>query len=549
MKLNLHGNPIELRRKLCRKSFYYFVRTFWDILIPEDPVWNWHIKYLCDELQEAAELVFQKYCRACDVDIDEPNPDEPVEECPECGCKKIKQGRPKAHDIIINISPGSTKSTIASVMFPAWVPTRMPTARSICGSFTQPLGLDLSVKSRDIVTSDRYKETFPVAADLRRDQATKSHWKNTSGGSRYTCTVGGSVTGMHGHFLIIDDPLDPKGSRSKADREAANYWMNETLPSRKVDKKISVTFLIMQRLHQDDPTGNRLEKARSKKAKNKEDKVKHICLPAELTPAVRPRALRKYYVDGLMDPVRLSREVLEEVLDDGEYVYASQYLQSPVPLSGGMFKVKRLKFDIPPPLRQFKRISRAWDKAGTEGGTGAYTAGVKLGVCGTGRIWILDVVRDRLDAGEREDWIKAVAETDDNQSRPKKTRQVVEQEPGSGGKESANNTVDNLQGHVVIVDRPTGKKEERADPIASQVNRGRVYIALNPDGTKPVWFVDYCEEMQFFPESTHKDQMDGTSAAFEDVAGRKKRAGAVGRTGSKRKRSRRRRRASKTRNH
>ena len=35
----------------CRKSFFYFVKTFWDVIIPETPVFNWHIEYLCEELQ------------------------------------------------------------------------------------------------------------------------------------------------------------------------------------------------------------------------------------------------------------------------------------------------------------------------------------------------------------------------------------------------------------------------------------------------------------------------------------------------------------------
>ena len=67
---------------LCKKSFYEFVIEFWDVVVPEEPVYNWHIKYLCDEIQEMAERVFR--------------------------------GERKKHDLIINIAPGSTKSTIAA---------------------------------------------------------------------------------------------------------------------------------------------------------------------------------------------------------------------------------------------------------------------------------------------------------------------------------------------------------------------------------------------------------------------------------------------------
>jgi hypothetical protein len=45
----------------------------------------------------------------------------------------------------------------------------------------------------------------------------------------------------------------------------------------------------------------------------------------------------------------------------------------------------------------------------------------------------------------------------------------VEQEPGSGGKESAEATVRMLKGHRAYCDRVTGSKETRAEPFAAAV--------------------------------------------------------------------------------
>jgi hypothetical protein len=42
----------KAKAEMCRRSFYYFVQQFWEIIINETPVWNWHIEYLCNELQE-----------------------------------------------------------------------------------------------------------------------------------------------------------------------------------------------------------------------------------------------------------------------------------------------------------------------------------------------------------------------------------------------------------------------------------------------------------------------------------------------------------------
>lgn len=481
----------QLVRSICRESFQDFVREFWHTVIAEPLVENWHMPYLCDRLQDAAERVFA--------------------------------GKPKEHDIIINVPPGTSKSTIASVMFPAWAWTRLATARCICGSYTQPLALELSTRSRDVVQSDLYRLAFPEV-EPRSDQWTKSHWKNLLGGSRYACTVGGSVTGMHGHFLLIDDPLDPKGARSDEEIKNANHWMTETLPSRKVDKEIAVTVLIMQRLHQNDPTGHLLGK--------RKDGILHICLPAELSTHVKPAALRRRYVDGLLDPLRLTKRALKEARADlGEYGYSGQFRQHPVPLGGGMFKVDKLTTDTPPPLDRkgvWRLVVRYWDKAGTHEG-GAYSVGVLMGVTratdhqGNPRYWVLNVKRGQWASNVREQAILETARHDAQLLGPNESvyEVGVEQEPGSAGKESAEGTVGRLAGFVVRRDPPTGDKVLRADRFSVQVNDGFVSMAPGP------WNAAYAEELQYFPDSTYKDQVDASSGAFKLLVTPRRRIGSL----------------------
>ena len=469
----------KLTAFVCRDSYFEFMKEFWEVIIPEKPHWNWHIPFLCDELQKLAEAVFR--------------------------------GDDKLYDMIINISPGSTKSTIASVGYLPWIWTRMPQARMICGSHTHELVLDLSRKSRDIILSDKYKRLFPNI-DLREDQNTKGYFVNTKGGMRFSCTVGGKTpTGMHGHFLVVDDPIDPMKAISELEIKSANSWMNETLPTRKVNKSLTPTLLIMQRLHQNDPSGNRLSR--------KDGNVRHICLPAKLPPpeegnSVFPEELRENYIDGLMDPKRLPTKVLEESLREmGAYGFAGQYLQTPVPLGGGMFMTKRLQLGTPP--EKFKRILRYWDKAGSAG-KGAYTVGVKMGLTHDGAIWILDVCRFQHEAATREKIIKQTAIID-----TKKVLVGVEQEPGSGGKESAEATVKNLLGYIVLIDIPKGDKVLRADPFSVQVNAGNVYLK------EGLWNADYIEEMKYFPYSTYKDQVDASSGAFALLVKGRTKIGAV----------------------
>ena len=211
----------ELVASICKESFFEFVKEFWDVVIPEPYIHNWHIELLCNEFQIAVERVFL--------------------------------GLPKLYDIVVNISPGTTKSTIVSVMLPAWAWTRMPSLRAIGGSHGASLSHNLSRLNRQLVKSEKYQRCFPHIR-LSIDQDAKSHFVNTSGGSRYAVGVGGSVVGLHGHLLLVDDPVDPAGAISEVEMVTANRWMDETLATRKVDKAVTLTILIMQRLHQNDCT-------------------------------------------------------------------------------------------------------------------------------------------------------------------------------------------------------------------------------------------------------------------------------------------------------
>jgi predicted phage terminase large subunit-like protein len=457
---------------ICRQSFYEFLREFWEVIVQEEPQLNWHIKFICDELQTIAERVFL--------------------------------GLPREYDEVINVPPGSTKSTICSQMFPAWVWTKMPSAKFICASYAYPIALKDSIRTRDIVQSEKYKECFSDI-QMREDQNTKGLFVNTKGGYRYSCGVNGAVTGVHGHFLLIDDPINPEEAYSQADLKQVNRWMSTTLPPRRINKKVSTTILIQQRLHQSDPSGDMLLKP----------KVRHVCLPGELTDGISPPELKSFYRDGLLDPDRMPRNVLDELKKElGDYGYSSQILQDPVPLGGGMFKVDKLQYHDAV-TRQIVRMVRSWDKAGTKDG-GAWSVGVLMGIDTAGEFWVLDVIRGQWGSTEREEQILIAAEKDKEE-----VRIIIEIEGGSGGKESGENTIRNLAGFHVIPHHPTSDKETRAYPFSSQVGGGNVHIL------KRHWTKDYVEELRYFPHSRYKDQVDASGSAFNYLARKKKRIGAI----------------------
>jgi len=152
-------------------------------------------------------------------------------------------------------------------------------------------------------------------------------------------------------------------------------------------------------------------------------------------------------------------------------------------------------------------IVRYWDKAGSES-RGCYTAGVKIGRLADKRYIVLDVVRGQWGAVEREKIIRQTAELDG-----KAVKVWIEQEPGSGGKESAEATIRNLAGYTCKADRPTGDKVTRAEPYAVQVEAGNVLVMRSH------WTQAFIDEHKTFPGGEYKDQIDAVSGGFNKLCG------------------------------
>jgi predicted phage terminase large subunit-like protein len=474
-------NPHAVTRELNNRSLYHFLQHFWSSCSAHTFSPNWHIEYICKELEQVAE---------------------------QAGAKL-----PRLHDTIINIPPGSTKTLTCSIMFPAWCWTKWPWMRFITASYSAQLALESADYCRDLVKSDAFQRLYPDIR-IKEDKDTKSNFKivytangrQFSSGGRYSTSVGATIMGFHGDILIIDDPLNPTQAASEIQLKIANDWMEQSLPTRKTNKDNTPTILIQQRLHQDDPTGHWL-------AKQKEN-IRHISLPGEIRnykKQLKPPEVEKYYIDDLLDVNRISWKVLKDLEADlGQYGYAGQIGQDPTPPGGGMFKVDHFQFlSVRPEARTIVHTIRAWDKAGTADG-GAYTAGVKMSKLMNGSWLVEDVKRGRWSSNERERIIRETAEADGLN-----VEVWLEQEPGSAGKEYAEGTIRNLAGFVCKAKTATGDKPTRADAFSVQVNIGAVSLMTG------LWNHLYLEELRFFPFSTFKDQTDASSLGFSQLVSKR----------------------------
>jgi len=472
----------KIAAEMAKRSLFRFTKEFWSEISADDPSWNWHIPLLC---RKAEEYIY-----------------------------RVAANKPKKSDLIINISPGTTKSTIFSQMAPAWAWANWPWMKFICASYSDLLALEQADKCRTIVKSKKYQTYFPYI-QMRKDKDSKKnyqiiYWEENektgkieelNGGSRYSTSVGGSLTGFHGHVGIIDDPVSPAQTDSQTELATANRWLGQTLSTRKISKANTPILMIMQRLHENDPTGYMLCK------KNK--KIEHICLPGTcIGYEVKPEKYKKKYKDGIFDVQRMNKDVLVEMEADlGQYGFAGQVGQQPTPPSGGMFNVKRLtRIDFMPDLKEIVQSVRYWDKAGSHE-EGAYTVGVLMHRLKSGQFLVSDVVRGQWAALERENNISRIIKIDSTIFK-KNMRTYIEQEGGSGGKESAESTIRTNSGYLIEADRPVGDKTTRADTYSVQVNGGNVLIL------KADWNTEYKSELQYFPKSTYKDQVDSSSGAF-----------------------------------
>jgi len=314
--IDLVRAELELRRRRAHElaqtmPLAEFVRQAWHVIEPgTELVWGWHIDAICEHLEA------------------------------------VTDGRVRR--LIINIPPGLMKSVLVSVMWPAWMWLRGPDKRLLAGSYEQSLALRDAVRTREILTSEWFRETFLPGWTLKRGQNVKSRYANTAAGERMSFSVGGKLTGFRGNGWIVDDPLNMKDAMSEAARDEAIRVVSKALPTRLNDQRTGWRVIVMQRLHEEDPTGYLLDKSPKGWC--------HLCLPMEYDPEIAI-ATQIGWTDPRTEPGELLFEEMfpESVLADmredlGPAEYAGQFLQRPTPAKGLVFERDWIRYvDAPPP--------------------------------------------------------------------------------------------------------------------------------------------------------------------------------------------------------
>jgi len=449
-----------LEKKLCEMSFYEFFKAAWIVVEPAVPLsTNWHHKYICDLLQEE--------------------------------CERVIAQKPKTKDVIINVPFRSTKSLIVTVMFPVWAWIKSPKLRFITSSYSATLSIELATKSRDIIFSDWFKRRWGDVFHIKKDQNLKERYENNFVGMRRATSVGGTVTGQGGDFLIVDDPLSPQMASSATERENANEWYRTTFYSRLNQPDIGVRIIIMQRVHEEDLTGFLL-------SKETRLKYKHICIPAKSGDNnIKPAYLEEFYDKdtGLFWEDRFSQSTLDDYRSAlGSYGYAGQLQQTPTPLDSGMihkdwFKVDRYRVDD-------AVVNFVIDPA--------YTADQKndpsalLAYTYKDNKWqIVDCVNVYK---EFPDLVKFIQQWVQKNGYTNRSRIYVE--PKASGKSIVQTLVRETGLNVKEDKPPTKDKVARVSDVSASLESGRVSI-LNGD-----WNDEFLDQLAKFPAAKHDDMVD-----------------------------------------
>ncbi|NSM56285.1 phage terminase large subunit [Wolbachia endosymbiont of Atemnus politus] len=416
--------------------------------------------------------------------------------------------------IIFNMPPRSMKSMCVSVAWPAWILGHRPTARIIVASYSQRLSEKHSLDTRCVMQSSWYRGLFPEV-ELSTEQNTKYKFQTVQRGYRIATSVGGTLTGEGGDFIIVDDPLSPAQALSETLRKRATDWFDQTLVSRLNNRKKGVIVLVMHRLHLEDLTGYLLSKPKNM--------WHHVCLPLiaennEIIHSIKKPApslsviqvtknghtsnetafyaasARILYLkkEGqLLYP--LEKEEVETIKAElGSYAFAAQYQQNPLPLSSGIIKREWLKH-----YRNvsFSHVTQSWDTAVSTNDTSSFS------VCTTwakadNKFYLLDVYRAKLEYPKLKEQVLSLA------ARWSPHAILIE------AKTSGQQLVQELKANSdlpIIEIVPHEDKLARFHQIVPIIESGKVFLPH-----QAIWLNDFEYEILMFPETHYNDQVDST---------------------------------------
>lgn len=444
--------PQDVVKALLRTDFLLFLRKVVETIDPGVTyLHNWHIDAIVYEVMELTE------------------------------------GRNRR--LIVNMPPRYLKSIMLSVALPAWILGRDFTARVICISYSGELAAKFSRDFRRVLEAPWYRALFP-ATRISKAKNTETEIETTRGGYRYATSIGGTLTGRGGDWLIIDDPLKQEEAESGSSRNRTNEWFFTTAANRLDNRQEGRIIVVMQRLHQGDLTGALLDAGGFRVLK-----LAAIAEGVEEIPVGKGRIHRRMPGEAL-HPGLETVEYLERIKRGmGSRAFQAQYQQEPVPAEGQM--IKRSWFGTYtelPAIDQHSIMVLSIDTAAKATEIADYSVIMVLRYHRQSKqSFIIDIVRERF---EFPDLRRKVLEVNAQHS----PHYILIEDKGSGM-----SLIQELQRQGIhpISISPKIEKVLRVQAATPQLERGEVLMPANAR-----WLEDFFSEICAYPQSKHDDQVD-----------------------------------------
>jgi predicted phage terminase large subunit-like protein len=386
--------------------------------------------------------------------------------------------------LIITLPPRTLKSLCASVALPAWFLGHYPWERVVVVSYSDFLACTHANDFRLLVNHPIYQATFPAMC-LQRD--TDREITTMQRGKRIATSIDGTLTGLGGNLIVIDDPIKPGDAMSESVRARVIDWYRSTLLSRGDAKAETRIVVVMQRVHQNDLVGYLQEQGGFE--------VLNL-------PAIAQRSETYDLGDGrlytrqkgeLLHPEHEPADALIELKRNmGPIAFSAQYQQSPIPPGGTIIKRKWLTTYDDIRYQPGDQIIMSWDIALSETESGNYSACVVL-LRRREVFYVLEVVRGRFPF---ETLKRKVMEVKEHYGSA--ATLLIEDSPISRG------LIQSLREQYVNVTtyKPDTDKRARAIAQTDLFAGGSVRLPLRAG-----WLEDFSAELLAFP-GRHDDQVD-----------------------------------------
>lgn len=393
--------------------------------------------------------------------------------------------------IIVNMPPRHGKSEFISKFLPAWYLMNFPDRRVILTSYESTFAMSWSRKVRELIATLGEKAAG-ISLDKSNNTQSEFSIAGHSGGMQALGALG-AITGKGADLIIIDDPVkNDADANSETIRENTWEWFRSTVFTR-LEPGGSI-IIAMTRWHEDDLTG----KIMSDPAIAKD--WRQIVLPA----LAGENCLLGRRPGEPLWSARYSGEALGEIRKAvGSYWFDALYNQVPGSPAGGIFRRSDFryytreceKYVTPEEIFASRDITlyATVDLAIATSQTSDFTVVMVFGVAPGGRIFIVDIIRERLDSLRHREMIIDIY------------RRYNPRLIGIESVQYQNSLVRALaaEGLPVKALKPTADKVSRALPMQAKLENGLVYFPKYA-----AWLDDFERELAAFPNAGHDDQAD-----------------------------------------